>query len=160
MGADGSGAHRITHDDAPEGNPAWSPDGRWLAYSRQLRENVRELWLVHPDGSQAHALTKLDVESTAPAWSPDGNRIAFQSNRGSSRIGLFVIGRDGRGLRRLTPRTDEDEFDPAWSPDGKTIAFSRDGAIVTLAGGTEQVVTNPRDNDSSPAWNPRPETEK
>ena len=156
MNADGSAAHRITQGDAAEDDPAWSPDGNWIAYARQLRENVREIWLVRPGGLKAHQLTNLDAESTAPAWSPGGKQIAFQSNRGSARFGLFAIRVDGMGLRRLTKPNGEDEFDPAWSPDGTTIAFSREGAIVTIAGGKEQVLTNARDNDSKPAWNPHP----
>ena len=51
----------------------------------------------------------------------------------------------------------EDSIEPAWSPDGKTIAFSEAGAIVTIdvATGEERTLTDPENNDSSPAWKPR-----
>jgi len=71
-----------------------------------------------------------------------------------------TVGADGKGLRRLV-RSPPDAFEPAWSPDGSEIAFSREGAIVvTTLAGVERQLTDPEDNDSSPAWNPKPETDK
>ncbi|MGZ8612317.1 MAG: hypothetical protein ACXWX0_08610, partial [Actinomycetota bacterium] len=54
-----------------------------------------------------------------------------------------------------------DSFEPSWSPDGTTIAFSTAGAISLLDVVTdeERVLTDPENNDSSPAWVPRPEDE-
>ena len=157
MNADGTGVHWLTDDDAEEIDPAWSPDGRWIVYSRRTPgTSVRELWLVRPDGSERHALTKLNATSTSPTWSPGDNRIAFESSLDSGRPGILVIDVDGKGLQRLTVPINEDDIKPAWSPDGETIAFSRDGAITTISGGEEKVLTSARSNDSSPAWNPRP----
>jgi Tol biopolymer transport system component len=162
MNADGRGAHRITHDVAPEEDPAWSPDGRWIAFSRKSREDVKEIWLARPDGSQLHQLTKIEVESTSPSWAPGSDRIVFVSNLERPNLRLFVIRVDGKRLHGLATAVGGDDIDPAWAPEGKTIAFSRDGAIVTVTvtGGAENTLTNGEDNDSSPTWNPRPETEK
>ena len=53
MDADGSGARRVTDEEAEESEPAWSPDGRSIAYVRRTPgTSIRELWLVRPDGSQ------------------------------------------------------------------------------------------------------------
>ncbi len=62
-----------------------------------------------------------------PAFSPNGRRIAFSrpvTDDSDGRYALFVVNRDGSGLRRLT-RPRFADFDPAWSPDGRLIAFSR-----------------------------------
>jgi len=161
MNEDGTGARRVTDDAAPESEPAWSPDGEWIAYVRRQPEtDVREIWLVRPDGSERRRLTRLDAVAYTPAWSPDGARVAFSANRGDDRYAIWTIGIDGTGLRRVTP-AGVDAFEPAWSSDGAVLAFSRDGAIVTSdAEGNEVQVTDPENNDSSPAWNPRPDVEK
>ena len=64
------------------------------------------------------------------------------------------MGVDGKDVRLVT--SGEDSFEPDWSPDGKTIAFSEAGAIVAidLETGEERTLTDPEQNDSSPAWKP------
>ncbi|HXF98583.1 MAG TPA: hypothetical protein VNJ46_08230 [Gaiellaceae bacterium] len=168
---DGRGARRLTGAEASESEPAWSPDGRWIAYvRREPGEERQELWLMRPDGSGARPLTALRARCLHPAWSPDGRRIAFSSDAAGPFFDVYVLalgqGRPGRpftraDVRRLT-RTGEDAFEPAWSPDGRALAFSRGGAIalLTLAGEEEEEeeeeeLTDPKHNDSSPAWNPR-----
>lgn len=157
MNADGTGVRRLTGELAEEGEPSWSPDGRWIAYThRSPGSDVREIWLARPDGSGRRGVTDLRGQSYAPSWAPDSTRLAFSGGRDGARYDIYTVGVDGKGLRRLS-RTPGDAFEPAWSPDGGEIAFSRDGAIVvsTLAG-VERQLTDPEDNDSSPAWNPSP----
>lgn len=161
MNADGTGARRLTPDLAEEGEPAWSPDGRWIAYThRASGSDVREIWVARPDGTGRRSVTNLGVESYAPAWAPDSRRVAFSANRDSARYDIYTVGLDGKDVQRPA-RSTEDAFEPAWSPDGSEIAFSRDGAIVvTTLDGVERRLTDPADNDSSPAWNPAPTTDK
>ena len=156
IGADGSGLHRLSHGTAEESDPAWSHDGRWLAYVRRTPgTSIKELWLVHPDGTGAHQLTSLGAASTHPTWSPDDKRIAFVSDARGRRLAIYSIGASGIGLRLVSGSTAQD-IDPAWSPDGRVIAFSRDGAIVVapVGKGSERTLTDPKNNDSSPAWKP------
>jgi Tol biopolymer transport system component len=161
MEADGTGARRITRDNAEESQPSWSPDGDWIAYVRRTPgTTARELWLVRPDGSERHALTSLSSASFSPSWSPDSKRIAFSAAINSTTYDLYTIAVDGKRMKRLTGSTD-DSFEPAWSPDAKTIAFSRGGSIVTIdLEGNEVELTDAENNDSSPAWNPRPPAEE
>ena len=159
MRADGTGAHRLTNDLAPEIEPAWSPDGRWIAYSRRLPgSEIREVWVVHPDGTGRRRLTAPAVAAYGPAWSPDGKLVAFAARRGTGHFEIYTIGVDGAGsaprdvldrgrvragvvARRLDDRVLPRGLDRHDRPERRTAA---DG------------LTDAEDNDSSPDWNPRP----
>src|SRR3954449_2144415 len=76
MSADGSGVHRLMAGS----EPAFSPSGDMLAFTRDRGEERAEVWVSAPDGSSARRLVgsarKYDYVSS-PAWSPDGSMIAF-----------------------------------------------------------------------------------
>jgi Tol biopolymer transport system component len=161
MNADGSGARRISDVTAEEAEPAWSPDGRWIAYvRREPGTPIREIWIMRPDGTGRRQLTELQAASYSPAWSPDSTRIAFSTNNRISQYDIYWVTVANRRTTRVTV-SPEDSFEPAWSPDGNSIAFSENGAIhlaSVVAEGASRVeeITDPDDNDSSPAWNPVP----
>jgi TolB protein len=155
---DGSGLRRISDVTAEESDPAWSPDGGWIAYVRRTPGTpVRNLWVMRPDGSERRALTRQNGRSFTPAWSPDSDRVAFTTNAEGDLYELYTVGIDGKGLRRVAPTTG-DNFEPSWSPDGSEIAYQEAGAIfsIELGGGEVRKLTDNENNDSSPAWNPRP----
>jgi Tol biopolymer transport system component len=156
MGAGGSDPKRISDINAQESDPAWSPDGEWIAYIKRTPGTpVQNLWVMHPDGTGRQALTKQSGRAFTPSWSPDSTRIVFSMNRDETVFELFTIGVDGTRLRRVAP-TAGDNFEPAWSPNGETIAYQEDGAIFTveLGGGDVNRLTDQANNDSEPAWNP------
>jgi Tol biopolymer transport system component len=123
MNADGSGQRNLTHTPAAgEGDPAWSPDGQHIAFTR-LAGPPGEVRIVvmNADGSAKHAVTPTlahpgDRAPTA-VWAPDGQRIAFWDD-----FAIYVVNADGSGLRRLTRNAFEG---PNWSPDGRKLIFVR-----------------------------------
>ncbi len=101
--------------------PAWSPDGRKLAFVSR-RDGNSEIYVINADGSGQENLTRQPASDSHPSWSPDGRKLAFVSRRdGNSEI--YVMNADGSGLRNVT-RTPSNDLDPAWSPDGRAIALS------------------------------------
>jgi Tol biopolymer transport system component len=111
-----------------ETSPAWSADGRKIAYERrdfsdQNHPGPYEIWVMNADGSHRHRLAR----GTEPAWSPNGKRIAFVGPR-QPRVGrpdIWVMNSDGSHRKQLT-FSPFSERSPDWSPDGKWIAFATD----------------------------------
>jgi Tol biopolymer transport system component/imidazolonepropionase-like amidohydrolase len=100
---------------------ALSPNGKSIVIDLQ-----GELRILPAKGGAASYLVELPDEARLPAWSPDGQWIAFQHfSAGHWRI--FIIARDGTGLRQLTQGMSDDR-EPVWSADGKAIFFSSDRA--------------------------------
>jgi WD40 repeat protein len=103
-------------------DPAWSPDGRTIAYARSLNGDVAEgplapatIILVAPDGSGARRLT----QGRSPSWSPDGKRLAFAL--GGS---VYEIRADGRGRKRILRGLRNPVV--RWSPDGRKLLYTSD----------------------------------
>jgi len=117
--ADGSGERLlgIPHDTSW---PAWSPDGRRLAFTSIRRGG---LFVAVADGSGLRRVTRSPTLDVQPAWSPDGRRLAFARTVPGYREEIFTVGIDGRGLRRLTRSRDQD-VEPDWAPNGKRIAWA------------------------------------
>jgi TolB protein len=92
-------------------NPAWSPDGRKIAF-----EHGGGIWVMNADGSDPHPIPLPVARASHPTWAPDGLRLAFSAG------GIGVVNLDGSGFRMLTAEGTE----PDWSPDGEKILFLRE----------------------------------
>jgi Tol biopolymer transport system component len=103
MNADGSGTRKLTHNAGRNAEPAWSPDGRKIAF-RSTRDGNREIYVMNANGSNQRNLSRNPAQDSRPSWSPDGRRIAFVSDR-DGRLEAHVMNADGSGQRSLTHGT-------------------------------------------------------
>ena len=126
-----------------EDGPAFSPDGKLIAFSRswgtldEERHQIQysDLFVTNADGGNLQRVTMLTNDKPFsgsvrnPSWSPDGTQLAFEyrtSSTGQPAAGLavFVVNADGTGLRQLTPWALRAGERASWSPDGSHIVFT------------------------------------
>ena len=98
-------------------DPAWSPDGRWIAFSMR-----GDIWKVPADGGEAIAVTSGPAYHFEPAWSPDGTRIAF-SFQSTGNLEIGIVNADGGPEETIASHARVD-IQPAWSRDGKSLFFA------------------------------------
>lgn len=128
MNTNGSTARKLApdlRDSVVE--PAWSPNGRRIAFSSNWSMAKAEIYTVDAAGGAPVRLTKNRVFDGSPSWSPDGRSIAFVRSTGKggtcancppTRLGpaeIYLINADGTGLTRLT-HNGVGEGSPAWQP--------------------------------------------
>jgi TolB protein len=173
---DGENQRRVTVNFALNLSPAWSPDGRTLAYAswwqcvqQRCGSSPGNIFLQNIfDGTPRQELTVNAGGNWLPAWSPDGSRIAFTSDRvppggTASNSDIYVMNKDGSNLRRLTTSPAID-ISPTWSPSGNQIAFisDRTGApqiwIMEADGLSAHQITHESKVDK-PTWSPAPYNE-
>ena len=98
-------------------DPAWSPDGRWIAFSMR-----GDIWKVPAEGGVATALTSGPHYHFEPAWSPDGRRIALSMDVGGN-LEIGVVDANGGAVERVASHPAVD-LQPAWGRDGNTLYFA------------------------------------
>jgi Tol biopolymer transport system component len=121
MRADGSGQRALPTGRYPK-SPAWSPDGRTIAFSAWDKDTYSDVYAILADGSGRRRLTRIRVDAVEPVWSPDGRRIAVDEYYDGT-YAIYVIDANGRGERRVTPGY-RFTGPPTWSRDGRRIAFT------------------------------------
>lgn len=123
MDPDGSAQTNITNDpDHQDVAPAWSPDGRQIAFVSDREDGNEEIYVMNRDGTEIGRLTYNSCSDDWPTWSPDGTRIAFMSDCGGN-WDIYVMNADGSGRVQITYDAAADRW-PDWSPDGTTITFT------------------------------------
>src|SRR4029450_12855074 len=98
--ADGEGGQVALNSPEPIISPAWSPDGKELAYV-SFESQKAVVYTQEVASGKRHAIANFRGSNSAPAWSPDGQQLVLTLSReGGSQ--LYVMNRNGDGVRRLT----------------------------------------------------------
>ena len=149
-----------------EFQPAWSPDGKKIAFSsnrnsliNNLNIDDSEIFVVDLGSFDIQQLTKARDYSETPDWSPDSTKIAFMSNRDGD-WDIYIMNSDGTGKDvNITNNTFSERF-PSWSHDGKFIVYhsDRDGNnnlyIYIVDTGEEIQLTNKPSGEWTGRWSP------
>jgi Tol biopolymer transport system component/DNA-binding winged helix-turn-helix (wHTH) protein len=151
---------QLTFEPGLESEPAWSPDGRFVAFSSDQNGNF-DIWVRSVGEGNSIQVTSSPAHDWQPDWSPDGLSLVFRSEREGG--GLFVVPALGGSERKLCGSG----YRPRWSPDGSQVLFYNSafpGAVkskvyvISSNGGTpHEVLTDFASEFISPlrvAWHP------
>src|SRR6185295_2669218 len=139
---------QLTFGEKSSTNPKWSPDGNWIAFTSNRKDNRNQLYMLSMNGGEAEPLTDGKSAVGNFEWSPDGRSIAFtmtdaktdeeekndkgrndfrwaDENMKFARLYVLAIQKDANGKREPRKLTTDnyqvEDFD--WSNDGSRIAF-------------------------------------
>ena len=131
---DGLGLERLTDHPAFDDQAALSPDGSRLAFVSTRERGSTDIHILDLASGKVRNLTDTPGGDFRPSWSPDGRMLAFSSDRGAGfpkakgrwehvhAAGVYVVGADGGGLRRISQQG-RLGGSPKWSADGRRILF-------------------------------------
>lgn len=142
--ADGFNPQTIATSTEPLMSPAWSPDGRKMAYVSFERKSAA-IYIQTLATGQRERVAEFPGINGAPAWSPDGTRLALTLSKDGS-PDIYVLNLNSRAVTKLTQSYAIDT-EPTWSPDGSRIVFTSDRGgkpqlyIMPSQGGEEKRLT-------------------
>src|SRR5215218_3575713 len=133
LGAPAASRELLTEDKG-DGEPAVSPDGRWIVFTRLISSPHFHavLFLMRRDGSGLRQLTDGGAAGSndlQPSFAPSGRRVLFtrledETVRGTNQGDVYSVGTDGTGLKQITSGPAADRF-PVLSPNGRQLVFAR-----------------------------------
>ena len=132
MKDDGSHVRRLTDAPLYDYAPTWSPDGRHIAFVRDMhwggagKGQQDDIFLMNADGTQLRNLTQHPKYDGGVTWAPDGKHLAFASGR-SGETEIHIMELATGAVEQLTDNAKEGGFSaaPSWSPDGHHIAYEQ-----------------------------------
>ncbi len=152
---------RLTFDGITNNTPAWSPDGKRIAFNSDRATGPLNLFWRATDGSgDVERLTTGDYLNAPGSFSPDGQLLAFQDNNPETGRDIWVLRLSDRKAQPFL-RTPYEDTAPKFSPDGKWLAYSSNESgrreiyvqpYPGPGGGKWQIST---DGGQEPVWNPK-----
>ena len=161
---EGVNQHRITKGEDTE--PAWSPNGKYIAFVRNLEE-ARVIYMARQgkEGAwdeevEVTRLTNSGADDFSPVWHPDSKTLAFVSTRdGNAEIyTMQATNLEEEGSQRRLTSNNTEDGSPVWSPNGKQLAFvtrlfgSADILVMNADGSEQRRLTKNGGDDVSPDW--------
>lgn len=157
MDYDGHNQTRVTFNKKQDYMPAWSADGKKIAYT-SYRNNRAGLYILNPfEGEITEVVSK--GTNFAPTFSPDGKKLAFCSTLDEGNPEIYVATSEGKKIKRLTFNKAIDTA-PSWSPTSREIAFTSDRGgtpqiyIMDAEGSNIRRISFGGSYHDAPAWSP------
>ncbi len=154
---DGYNPRRVTVNGSLNILPAWSPDGRQLAYT-SYRQPPPGIFISSIFEMKNTRVTSAGTQAFAASWAPDGKRVAYFANTAGN-MEIYVSNADGSGARKITSSS-ASESAPCWSPTGAEIAFTSDRGgtpqiyVVDSEGLNIRRLTTVGNWNDAPTWSP------
>jgi TolB protein len=153
---DGSNPVRFTRHDSISMFPAWSSDGKWIAYTSYVK-NKPDIFIRSTSGQEKAVISEPGI-NIAPAWIPGqftlSATLSFSGNQE-----IYLLTGAGKIIKKIT-NSWASELSPSWAPDGKKMAFvsNRTGApqiyIQDIRSGREERLTFEGNYNTQPNWSP------
>jgi Tol biopolymer transport system component len=162
IGADGRNPHPVMEFDYGAAEPAWSPDGQFIAFAGSLKHPGRTnvIYVVKADGTNIHAVTDEHAGIGGPAWSPDGKKIAYYCWDPGSVSSIHIVALDSKNDQKIS-KSEHAETYPCWSRDGKKLLFQTeergsnwDIAQMNVDGSDRHKITQGPQTDWLPVYSP------
>ena len=154
---DGFNPQNIIKSREPIMSPAWSPDGRQIAYV-SFESKKSAIYAQTLATGDRQKISELPGINGAPAWSPDGSQLAMTLSKDGN-PDIYVLDMASRNLRRITDHFAIDT-EPCWSKDGSQIVFTSDRGgkpqlySVSGTGGQPQRITYEGDYNARGVFSP------
>lgn len=154
---DGQNTKRFTHNNAITLFPAWSSNGKWLAYT-SYKKGKPDIYIRHLKENRGFVINRKGINST-PEWVPGKFSLAATlSYEGDQEI--YLLTGKGKKIKKLTNKWGIDTS-PAWSPDGRKMAFvsNRSGTpqihVKHIGSGSVERLTFQGRYNTQPSWSPK-----